>query len=143
MAPAVIEAPTPTRSFHEKVLRPLILGILIASVSSLALAEGRHGSRHPGNSHGNYGNHGKHGSHRAAEWLGALVVLGLAGAAINAAASTPEPARPPCQLRFTAHRLRRTPACTGQCQLFLRFSQTVLPLHRLLPRRLAVGVPAR
>jgi hypothetical protein len=78
----------------KNVLRPLILGILIASVSSLALAEGRHGPRHPGNSHGNHGNHGKHGSHRAAEWLGALVVLGLAGAAINAAASPPEPATP-------------------------------------------------
>jgi hypothetical protein len=75
----------------KNVLRPLILGLLIASVSSLALAEGRHGPRHPGNSHGN---HGKHGSHRAAEWLGALVVLGLAGAAINAAASPPEPATP-------------------------------------------------
>jgi len=74
-----------------KVLRPLILGMLVASVSSLALAEGRHGSRHPGTSHGH---HGKHGNHRAAEWLGALVVLGLAGAAINAAASTPEPAAP-------------------------------------------------
>jgi hypothetical protein len=70
------------------------LGILIASVSSLALAEGRHGHRHrhPGNSHGY---HGKHGNHRAAEWLGALVVLGLAGAAISAAASPPEPVAPP------------------------------------------------
>ncbi len=74
-----------------KVLRPLILGFLIASLSSLALAEGRHGPRHPGNSHGN---HGKHGSHRAADWLGALVVLGLAGVVINAAASQPEPAAP-------------------------------------------------
>jgi hypothetical protein len=73
------------------VLRPMVLGILIASVSSLALAEGRHGSRHPGTSHGH---HGKHGNHRAAEWLGALVVLGLAGAAISAAASPPEPAPP-------------------------------------------------
>jgi hypothetical protein len=73
------------------VLRPMVLGILIASVSSLALAEGRHGSRHPGTSHGH---HGKHGNHRAAEWLGALVVLGLAGAAISAAASPPEPATP-------------------------------------------------
>ena len=69
----------------------MVLGILIASVSSLALAEGRHGSRHPGTSHGH---HGKHGNHRAAEWLGALVVLGLAGAAISAAASPPEPATP-------------------------------------------------
>ena len=78
----------------KKVLHPLILGILIASVSSLALAEGRHGHRHrhPGNSHGY---HGKHGNHRAAEWLGALVVLGLAGAAISAAASPPEPVAPP------------------------------------------------
>jgi hypothetical protein len=62
------------------VLRPLVLGILIASVSSLALAEGRHGSRHPGTSHGH---HVKHGNHRTAEWLGALVVLGLAGAALQ------------------------------------------------------------
>ena len=80
-----------------KVLRPMILGILIASLSSLALAEGRHGSRHPGNSYGNHNNHGKHGkhgNHHAAEWLGALVVLGLAGAAISAAASPPEPATP-------------------------------------------------
>jgi len=73
------------------VLRPLVLGILIASVSSLALAEGRHGSCHPGTSHGH---HGKHGNHRTAEWLGALVVLGLAGAAISAAASPAEPAPP-------------------------------------------------
>lgn len=73
------------------VLRPLVLGILIASVSSLALAEGRHGSRHPGTSRGH---HGKHVNHRAAEWLGALVVLGLAGAAISAAASPAEPAPP-------------------------------------------------
>ena len=47
---------------------------------------------------------------------------------------------PPCQLRFTAHRLCSTPACTGQRQLFLCFGQTVLPLHRLLSRRLATGL---
>ncbi|MBP8149447.1 MAG: hypothetical protein KAY21_06980 [Limnohabitans sp.] len=73
----------------KKVLHKLILVLVMASLSSLALADGRYGPRHPGTGHGN------HGSQRAAEWLGALVVLGLAGAAISAAASPPEPAAPP------------------------------------------------
>ena len=73
----------------KKILHKLIWVLVMASISSLALADGRHGPRHPGMGHGN------HGSHRAAEWLGALVVLGLAGAAISAAASPAEPVAPP------------------------------------------------
>ena len=132
-----------------KVLRPLILGILVASVSSLALAEGRHGPRHPGNSygnygnHGNHGNHGKHGSHRAAEWLGALVVLGLAGAAINAAASTPEPAAPSVSYVSPPISYAAPPPAPVNANYFCASARQFYPYTAYCPEGWQLVLPAR
>ena len=124
----------------KNVLRPLILGILIASVSSLALAEGRHGPRHPGNSHGN---HGKHGSHRAAEWLGALVVLGLAGAAINAAASTPEPAAPSVSYVSPPIGYAAPPPAPVSASYFCASARQFYPYTAYCPEGWQLVVPSR
>jgi len=126
-----------------KVLRPLILGVLIASVSSLALAEGRHGPRHPGNSHGNYGNHGKHGSHRAAEWLGALVVLGLAGAAINAAASQPETAVPSVSYVSPPISYAAPPPAPVNASYFCASARQFYPYTAYCPEGWQLVLPAR
>jgi hypothetical protein len=125
-----------------KVLRPLILGILIASVSSLALAEGRHGQghRHPGNSHGY---HGKQGSHRAAEWLGALVVLGLAGAAINAAASPPEPVAPPVSYVSPPIGYAAPPPAPVNASYFCASARQFYPYTAYCPEGWQLVVPSR
>ena len=89
-----------------KVLRPLILGVLIASVSSLALAEGRHGPRHPGNSHAGWRyashrpiHHASRGScplaDRASAGLGWPARRRAGRGRRTASASAAEPAAPP------------------------------------------------
>ncbi len=126
----------------KKVLHPLILGILIASVSSLALAEGRHGQgyRHPGNSHGH---HGKQGSHRAAEWLGALVVLGLAGAAISAAASPPEPVAPPVNYVSPPIGYAAPPPAPVNASYFCASARQFYPYTAYCPEGWQLVLPAR
>jgi hypothetical protein len=132
-----------------KVLRPLILGILIASLSSMALAEGRHGPRHPGSSHGNHGYHGYHGyhgkqgSHRAAEWLGALVVLGLAGAAISAAASPPEPVAPPVSYVSPPIGYAAPPPAPVNASYFCASARQFYPYTAYCPEGWQLVLPAR
>ncbi len=125
------------------VLRPMVLGILIASLSSLALAEGRHGSRHPGTSHGHHGHHGKHGNHRAAEWLGALVVLGLAGAAISAAASPPEPLAPPVSYVSPPIGYAAPPPAPVNASYFCASARQFYPYTTYCPEGWQLVLPAR
>lgn len=70
----------------KKSFRVFVLGLVLASMSSLAMAGPHHGQHH--NRHGG-------GRHGAGDWIGALVVLGLAGAVIQATTSTPVLSAPP------------------------------------------------
>lgn len=64
----------------KKILGTLIIALSAAALSSAALADGPHGYQQR-----QYTGH----QHRSSDWLGPLIVLGIAGAAISAAANQP------------------------------------------------------
>jgi hypothetical protein len=64
----------------KKLLGTLIIALSAGAVSTHALADGPHGYQH---------RHFTGHQHRSSDWLGPLIVLGIAGAAISAAANQP------------------------------------------------------
>lgn len=74
----------------KKILGTLVMALSVGAVSTQALAGGPHGHGHkqqlrPSASY----------PHRSSDWLGPLIVLGIAGAAISAAANQPSYTPPP------------------------------------------------
>lgn len=70
----------------KKILGTLVIALSAAALSTPALADGPRGYQQR-----QYTGH----QHRYSDWLGPLIVLGIAGAAISAAANQPSYAPPP------------------------------------------------
>ena len=68
----------------KKILQAAVVTLCLVAASGHALADGPRG-------HGHHGGGYRHGS---SDWLGPLIVLGLAGAAIGAASSQPSYVQP-------------------------------------------------
>lgn len=71
-----------------KILGNSVMALSVIALSTSAWASGPHGHGHhprPSSSH----------QHRSSDWLGPLIVLGIAGAAISAAANQPSYTPPP------------------------------------------------
>lgn len=69
----------------KKILGTLVIALSAAALSTPALADGPRGYQQR-----QYTGH----QHRSSDWLGPLIVLGIAGAAISAAANQPSYAPP-------------------------------------------------
>jgi hypothetical protein len=74
----------------KKLLGTLIIALSTGALSTHALADGPHGGQHR-----QFTGH----QHRSSNWLGPLIVLGIAGAAINAAAN-PQSYVPAAQVTY-------------------------------------------
>jgi hypothetical protein len=72
----------------KKILGTLVIALSVGAVSTQALAGGPHGHGHHPRGSSGY-------QQRSSDWLGPLIVLGIAGAAISAAASQPSYTPPP------------------------------------------------
>ncbi len=72
----------------KKTLGTLVMALSVAVPSTSAWAGGPHGHGQPPRPSTGY-------QHRSSDWLGPLIVLGIAGAAISAAASQPSYTPPP------------------------------------------------
>ena len=71
----------------KKILGTLVMALSVGAVSTQAWAGGPHG-------HGHYPRGSSGYQQRSSDWLGPLIVLGIAGAAISAAASQPSSTPP-------------------------------------------------
>jgi hypothetical protein len=74
----------------KKTLGTLVMALSLGAMSTQALAGGPHGHGHGHHPRASSGYH-----QRSSDWLGPLIVLGIAGAAISAAASQPSTTPPP------------------------------------------------
>ena len=72
----------------KKILGPLVMALSVLALNTSAWAGGPH-------DHGHYARPSSNYQHRSSDWLGPLIILGIAGAAISAAANQPSYTPPP------------------------------------------------